>query len=297
MISLRRTARIALSFIIGGGYRLLCKMKICRPYIIMQMDGGICSQMFQYLQGQLYAEKGASVGYDLTWFKRCGMDVDKRFVRTFELETMFPGLVVKTFSDSTIWFYKHFLRFTSPNHLLPQVSAKIAPVYLAGYYGIDDEDFARLFQDLFVGKEMALQSPSLSRKYPRQHLCAVHVRRGDLAKGDNPYYGGVSDDYFFRAIYYVENLFPDSLFYFFSDEMDYVRHNLVPHLSVSYELVSGPNKAYEDLLLIAECDTIIASQGNFGKFAAMLNENSLLILNDDKYAKPWLVRKKHSLIL
>lgn len=272
-------------------------MKVCRPHVIMQMDGGICSQMHQYLQGQLFAEKGADVGYDLTWFKRYGMDVDRRFARTFELETMFPGIAVQTFRESTVRFYKLFLRYSSPEHEFPPISSKTAPVYLAGYYSTDNRDFARLFHNLFVGKEISCRNIHLSRQYPGQHLCAVHVRRGDLAKGDNPYYGGVSDDYFFRAVSYVEARYPDTLFYFFSDEMDYVRSNLVPHLTVSYELVQGPNKAYEDLHLIAQCDTIIASQGNFGKYAAMLNEDSLLILNDDKYAEPWVARKKETIIL
>ena len=290
-------ARNVLSGIVGGFYRLLCRMKASKPHVIMQMDGGICSQMHQYLQGQLFAEKGADVGYDLTWFRRHGMDVDRRFPRVFELETMFPEITVKTFSEATIRFYKLFLRYSSPEHEFPPISSKTAPVYLAGYYGTDNKDFARLFHNLFVVKGTSCQNLHLSRQYPDQHLCAVHVRRGDLAKGDNPYYGGVSDDYFLKAVSFVEGRYPDTLFYFFSDEMDYVKSNLVPRLTVAHELVQGPNKAYEDLILIAQCDTIIASQGNFGKYAAMLNEQSTLILNDDKYAKPWIERKNKTIIL
>lgn len=263
----------------------------------MQMDGGICSQMNQFLQGQLFAEKGAAVGYDLTWFKRSGMDVDHRFARTYELQTLFPDLEVKTFSNFTIRFYKLFLRYSSPKLELPSISKRVAPIYLAGYYGIDDKDFSRLFHHFFVGKETPEQSSHLNRQSPEQHLCAIHVRRGDLARGDNPYYGGVSDDYFQRAIAYVEHLHPGTMFYFFSDEIEYVNQHIVPDLTVSFNLVQEPNKAYEDLLLISECDTIVASQGSFGKYAAMLNEKSLLILDDNKYAKAWINRKENTLVI
>ena len=33
---------------------LLCRMHIKRPKVIIYMDGGICSQMLMYLNGQLY---------------------------------------------------------------------------------------------------------------------------------------------------------------------------------------------------------------------------------------------------
>ena len=294
---MRKRIRHILSIVLGSCYRLLCKIKVCRPKVIMYMDGGICSQMNQYLEGQIYAELGVEVGYDVSWFKTPKTDVDGRFPRVYELTELFPEIKVKTFTSFTTHFYRLFLRYTSSSLCLPPVSKEIAPIYLGGYYIANDEDFTRLFNVLYLGQKTMELKEHLRRERPDQHLCAVHVRRGDLAKGDNPYYGGVSDGYFLKAIDYVEKSHTGTKFYFFSDELDYVEKNIIPGLNVESELVYGPHKACEDLLLMSECDTIIASQGSFGKYAAMLNENSLLILNDNRYAASWLARKRNSIVL
>lgn len=285
-----------LAVLVGGLFRLLCKAHLFKPKVLVMMDGGICSQMHQYLIGQVFAERGVKVGYELSFFEKGGMDVDHKHPRAFELEEMFPDIHVERFGTFENWFYRMFLPYASERQLLPDGQG---PFYLTGYYQVDNLLFAEQFKRLFCHVRMAelTNNPIASSGMKGLHSCAIHVRRGDLARGDNPWYGGVSDDYFFRAIAYVEEHHPHTKFFFFSDEMEYVENNLVPKLSVDFELVIGPRKAYEDLMLIAQCDTIIASQGNFGKYAAMFQEESLLILQDNPFAKPWLARKKNVVVL
>lgn len=286
------------SEIVGSLFELFCRLHICKPYVMVRMDGGICSQMNQYLLGQIFAQQGEQVCYDLTWFVKYGMDVDRRFVRTFELEEMFPDIHIESSGRFRTWFYHTFLSHASVDQRLPEYDKGIAPVYLDGYYSnIEDSVFAKQFDFLFCAAKKAYIPCTLNRGNSDQHTCAIHVRRGDLARGDNPYYGGVTDEYFFRAIAYVEHLFPKTKFFFFSDEIEYVKENLAPRLDVDFELITELHKAYEDLLLISECDTIVASQGSFGKFAAMLNKDSMLVLQDDEYAKPWVARKQNSVVL
>ena len=295
---LRSTGHSMLSFIIGGTYRCLCDLHLFKPLIIVSVDGGICSQMHQYLLGQIYSQKGEDVRYDLSWFSYNGMDLDHRYKREYELEMMFPDLDVKKSHRLETLFYRFFLLYSSPIHQMPDIQEgkRLAPAYMGGYYEEDDSIFKTLFSKLFLNQNTANVLSPFQKEFPTQKFCAIHVRRGDLAKGDNPYYGGVSDDYFFRAIAFVEKQSPGSKYYFFSDEIDYVRMNLVPHLAVEYELIVQ-FKAYEDLLLISSCDYIISSQGSFGKYAAMMNENSCLILNNDKFAMIWKARKENSVII
>ena len=292
----RKLAHELLSAILGGLYRLLCTLHICQPKVLVMMDGGICSQMQQYLIGQMFAERGEKVGYELSFYQKNGMDMDRKRPRFFELEAMFPDIHLATLGKTENWFYRTFLKYSSPTHTLPDAKEKrVAPVYLTGYYQEDDQLFARQFEQLFkhARKAEIADAPAASEG----QTCAVHVRRGDLASGDNPWYGGVPDDYFMHAIAYVEERHPHTKFHFFSDEMDYVENHLVPKLTVDYVLVKGQRKAFEDLLLLSRYKTIIASQGNFGKYAAMFDEDSLLILHDDKFAKPWLARKRNVLCL
>ena len=86
-------------------YKLLCKLRAIRPVVIFYMDGGICSQMHQYLLGQYYAKQGYHVAFDLGWYQRNGMDNDRRFERIFEFTQMWPTLPFEIASPGKIAFY------------------------------------------------------------------------------------------------------------------------------------------------------------------------------------------------
>lgn len=288
---IRKSLHKIASVFVGGIYKIFCKIGLFTPKVVVYVDGGICSQMHQYLIGQLYAIQGKKVFYDLNWFKVCGRDVDGKYERVYELETAFPSLNVVSINPFEGWFYRMFLCYTSLDHKLPEIC--LPPIYLGGYYGLPHVDFVNLFKRFFLDDFVKIKQCS------NELRCAIHVRRGDLAKGDNLYYGGTADSYFFNAIAYVKKHYSNVIFYFFSDEMSYVSEQLLPRLSdLKYELVMS-NKAYEDLFLIAGCDVIIASQGTFGRFAAMFNEKSLLILKTEpdelygKYRVDWSARKKN----
>lgn len=289
---LRKKTHIVISAIVGGLYRLLCVMKIAHSRVIVYVDGGICSQMNQFLIGVYYQEMGLNVGYDLSWYAKDGWDVDKKYRREFELDKLYPSIRIKTFSKFTNWFYRFFLMHVNDEHLLPTIS-KHQPMYVGGYYNIPNETYKFLFHKTYD----ALPTANIHLSYLNKDegkTCAVHVRRGDLAKGDNPYYGGVSDTYFFEAIQWVRTNEQKVKFVFFSDEMFYVKDSILPYLSnIEYECSASSNKAYEDLLSMSKCDIIIGSQGSFGKIAAMMNRESLLILPNNTHANSWIQKVEH----
>ena len=283
---------------VGGLYELLCKIHIFKPKIIAEIDGGICSQMFQFLVAQVCAKTGEIVGYDLDWYRTNGMDGNKKYARVFELEEMFPEIKIQKYVKLTIWFYKIFLLYSSDDHILPNRGGNsVAPIYLGGYYDMDDEVFAKSFKYFFCDNKAVNIPYELVVSNVDQLKCAVHVRRGDLVGVDSKDYLFVSDEYFFKAIDYVKSNYKNIKFFFFSDEIKYVKDNIVPNLDVEYEIIDGNHKAYEDLLLISTCDVVISSQGSYGKFASMFNEDTLLIMQDDRFAHKWLVRHKNSIVI
>ena len=274
----------------GEFYEFLCNCGICKAKIIVYVDGGIFSQIRKYLIGQIYAQQGISVGYDLSWYKGKSMDVDNKYPRYYEIEQMFQGLKLNTFGSLTTYFYRTFLSYSFSFSEVPPISShEIAPIYLGGYPNMSYDILYSQFRKSLLGLKLSNVSKKITKENEKQLNCAVHVRRGDLAKGDNVWYGGVTDDYFFRAINYVTRHNTSVKFIFFSDEMEYVKSNLLPKINVDYELIEG-NKAFEDLILISSCDIVIASQGSFGKMGAIMNEKSLLILQNDKYAERYLTR-------
>ena len=62
-------------------YKYLLNRGLLRTKIVVLMDGGICSQMHQYLLGNLYRKRGFPVCYDLTFYKEWGLDINNEFVK------------------------------------------------------------------------------------------------------------------------------------------------------------------------------------------------------------------------
>ena len=172
------------------------------------------------------------------------------------------------------------------------------PAYLHGYYTFDDNNLYRsIFQKYFTLDKLVQTSKSKSVDGWEGTRCALHVRRGDLAKMDDCFYGKVSVDYFQKAIVYVGSEFDRIKFFIFSDGFDWVEEELAPfYSSYPHELVKG-NLAYEDLVLMARCDCFIASQGSAGKFAAMINGKGLLIVGSDPHDTIWKDRYPNTFIL
>ena len=261
---------------------LLCKLHLHSPKIVIYMDGGICSQMLMYLHGQYYAEYGFEVLYDDYWYQKNGKNKLSYLIRTFELTEMWPNLKFKVISKwQRKWYLMLFQIKRKESNLLPVPDTVIHSIYLNGYWDIPEKEHNRLFRQLF--KLADASAPDKFHKFDSKSVVGVHVRRGDLARGDNPYYGGVTDGYFMRAIDFCNQYFTPQMYIFFSDEPDWVENNICNQLEQPYKIMRD-NKAWEDLWLLAQCPIIIASQGSFGKVAARLSPDAFLIQCDNKYA-------------
>ena len=254
---------------------MLCKLHIKRPKVIVFMDGGICSQMLMYIQGQYYAEQGLDVRYDTRWFDVCGKDQFGMQSRIFEFSEMWPTLPFKKISGWRLWMYRHLFKVGQlMNEELPNPRMIKHSMYLYGYWDLPKGESVRLFSRCFDLNIAA--TPTINQSMVFDNVVGIHVRRGDLAKGDNPIYGGVTDGYFLRAIEFCNEKFHPQKYLFFSDEPDWVEENICNHLDQPYEIMRG-NKAWEDLWLLSQCPVIVASQGSFGTVAAKLNPAAVLI--------------------
>ena len=80
-------------------YRKAILKHLIAPEIVVLMDGGICSQMHQYLLGRFFAQKGYKVSYDLSFYRTWGTDLTHRFVRNFDLLKAFPYIEITKASD------------------------------------------------------------------------------------------------------------------------------------------------------------------------------------------------------
>ncbi|MCL2416961.1 MAG: alpha-1,2-fucosyltransferase [Bacteroidales bacterium] len=284
--------------------RLIRKIKqIAKPKVIVRMDGGISSQMHQYLLGRMYAEKGYTVNYDLRWFLRYGKDQTGRFERNFELQRAFPNLDFKSANPLESRIYarcfstkSNYFDHTNEDVFLFDITP---PKYLGDYYHTPKELWRNLFPKYFrvnfeiLGEQKAL----LDEIQQNKQSVAIHVRMGDLKEYNIAYGAPASQEYFQKAIDYIAQKTEQPFFYFFSDELELVENELLKKISIpsnSYKIVNtnSSDRGYMDLFLIAACKHQITSKGSLGKFGALLNDSpkKIVVLCDDSMEHVWKER-------
>lgn len=239
--------------------------------IVMRVDGGLCSQIAFVALGLDLADRGNKVLFDLSWFRDCGKDSDGKFVRNWDMPKAFPELPLSIADDATVGIYKkrHSQRGSD-------LRAFKAPLYIGGY----PDRMASLLKQrgllqIRFKPELDDRRRTLLPEIESRPSCAVHVRRGDLAKTNYAYGEPTSVRYYRRAVEIVRGLAPGARYYFFSDEPRWVRDVLVPALGdIENTIVSEDNesdKGYMDLFLISRADYIISSIGSLGVYGAILS--------------------------
>jgi hypothetical protein len=297
-MKVKKNIKSLLTFFVTSAYDFLLKIKIIEPKVIVYIDGGISSQLYQYFIGLHFKEKGFKVRYDLKFYRENALDMNKIFARNFDLQKLFAGIEVKQVNVVVSFFYRNSYyyggNFYEKNENYSFLNMK-PPLYLGGYYKIPDKMWksipekmqfkTSLFNDSFVGI-------MVNKIKTYENSIAVHVRRGDLSEYNIVYGEPATTDYFERAIMYCQDIFRNTFFYFFSDESQWIKEELIPSLPIeNYEIVkeNGSDKGYVDLFLIAQCKHQIASKGFFGKMGALLNhyDKKLLICMDDETEFEW----------
>lgn len=289
--------------VVKQGVRILTRsamrLHLLPRAVIIRPDGGICSQMHFYLVGEMLRHKGIRVLYDYSWFRLVGKDCDGRFERNLDIFTLFPNLkqrkaprlLCKAFEWTYPKFYDYFDSEADPLAWLRLEG----PAWLYCYFHDPEEIYSRFFHSTF--------SPwPADDKTDVSANCAVHIRRGDLSKAMEAYGAPPEAEYFRKAMLRIQEVAQkDVTFLLFSDEPEWVRVNLLPHLRGFRTVICdqhGSDKGYLDLKRMAsESLYIIGSQGSMAKYAAMMRPEEctggLVILPDTPQSHEWKSRLKN----
>lgn len=288
---------------------------VVRRLAIIKMDGGICSQMHFRMAGKILERNGISVVYDLSWYDQDGKDLDGRFERNFELTEVFPGVKIESIRRGSIERQIYISFFYIRNDYFGDCSDPLAwtgitaPAYIDGYFRDVEEMYGDNFKSEFKPDLSILDDKNLlllSRiRGAHGSSCALHVRRGDLSRFNRAYGAPAEENYFIESIHRIETENREKMHYFiFSDEPDWCREHLLPHLGRRDVIVCDANDsghAGRDLLLLSECRHIITSQGSMGKYAALLrneeNQEGIVTLTGNPGNEHWLPRFKRGIII
>ncbi len=264
------------------------------PTVVVCMDGGLCSQMFDYIIGEYFKNNGYNVFFDLNWFEEDGLDVLRKNKRYFEINQIYPDLIIKKASKNLINAYK--LRCRTNESDLKKIISTQKNYYIVNDHPLFIEPRERniIFHNIYNNPKI-VQSTYINDWQEKinnsKESCAIHIRRGDLAIESvaiKSGYGHVcKDSYIFSAMNIMSQLKPGIEFFIFSDEIEYVKKSIVPqgiknnqkiHIVTDENLANKEGGGINDFYLISKCKHNIATLGSFGYVAAQINNNTDKIL-------------------
>ena len=266
--------------------------------IVIQLQGGLGNQMFQYAAAKTLANKLDKFLY-LDVF---ALNYDRQ--RNYNLDC-FPNIKEKTIlltekewnKLKSIKFYLNKLKgktgelkvsvyienskdFASYNRL--DFGADI--ILLKGYFQ-SERYFQTNYNDLQMYFDIALprKYKSIVDNMKEDESVAIHVRRGDYIS--NPaakrFYFNCRQDYYLKSLEYITNKISSDLsIYIFSDDISWVKNEfkLLSGKSITYMDSNSDDPAYIDLILMSKCKYQIIANSTYSWWAAWLNNYSSKII-------------------
>jgi hypothetical protein len=151
-------------------------------------------------------------------------------------------------------------------------------MYLDGYWG--NEKYFISIENI-IRKEFRVTEPPAGinemylGKIQSTNSVAIHVRRGDYVsnKETNTFHGVCSIAYYEEAIAQLSRKMQNIHFFIFSDDIPWVRENLlINNFPVEY-VEHNADLGYEDLRLMYSCKHHIIANSSFSWWGAWLNNN------------------------
>lgn len=249
--------------------------------LIVAFSHGLGNQMFQYAFYRNLLQRGRNVKADLSAYIKPGM-------MSFELCTIFSGIKLERCNPNKKENYLREGRDKVYIEAPPKGAVKVTfkPELLEMESG-----YIEGFHCSFQYPEMVRQELWEDFKFPYlqdQELCewkkrleeeetvAVHIRRGDFL---DPKYcreiGNIcTDEYYKKAIDYVRDCRPNARFCFFSNDVDWVKHNIKVDDAVYLERdMFTKYSDWYDMFLMSVCKHNIIPNSTFGWWSAWLNRN------------------------
>ena len=274
--------------------------------VIIQVAGGLGNQLQQYALYRKFVRLGVEARLDLSWFDKVhaaekeqmrGKDIIPVVTRR-ELELRyFDRLVFETCTKEekealigadNIWgkLRRKLMPFTihkfEESKMYHPELLEFEDMYLTGYFACE-KYYADILYDLREKIQFPPSSNPLNREMAdrmrNENSVSVHVRRGDYLNPENvTMFGNIcTDAYYQNAIVFVKRIIPDACFYFFSDDVSYVKKRFPGDDYTIVDINHGRDSFY-DMWLMSNCKHNICANSTFSFWGARLNPNENKIM-------------------
>lgn len=261
--------------------------------IIVKMQGGLGNQFFQYALGRrLSLDRKTTLKLDLSWYatqSSRSYQLDRYRVHAepatrAEVQNLTHKLDLDTYSiafrlaQRLLPAYRRRSIYEQRRGFDPNILQRTPRnAYLDGYW--QSENYFDKIGEL-LHSEFRLIEPlhPLNAGYAEQ-ICSspavsLHVRRGDYLNSKfSRIYHLCDESYYRRAMDLILNKIPQAHFYIFSDDMDWVKHNLASGSQFTYVENNEVNRDWETVYLMSQCRHHIIANSSFSWWGAWLCEN------------------------
>ena len=128
-----------------------------------------------------------------------------------------------------------------------------------------------------------------------QSVC-VHLRRGDYVAPGSAYVDLSSTDYYQSAMDYARSILPNAQFFFFSDDLSYVKNIFIGN-DVHYVDCNTGSNGYLDIKLMSLAKVNIIANSTFSYWAAYMNNEQKTIIYPKAWFNDWTGRKAPDIML
>ncbi len=277
---------------------------------IIRMSGGLGNQMFQYALYLKLRSMGKEVKFDDINEYR-GEDARPIVLAVFGID--YPRATwdeITAFTDGSMELKKRIRRnlfgrraveYEEKGFFDPQVLS-FDSMYLRGAFQSE-----RYFEDIRDEVRSTYQFPELEEMHlPQKHYnntksyldriegceaVALHMYRGDSRNNEELYDGICTEKYYEGAVRYIQERYPEAVFFIFSNEPKWVKNWVISlmksqitesmsrqeikNLENRFVMVETNSEytGYLDMLLMSRCRHNIISNSSFSWWGAWLNEN------------------------
>jgi len=278
--------------------------------VSVKLNGGLGNQMFQYAAARYVAQqKNQKLIIDSTFLKYYPIH-QSNTRRDYELNHFNVSAqvldhknkyVLLLLSNKLVFklveiikkLYKNIIIINENNFFASKALEK--NYILEGYFQneVYFKDIAATIHDEFSLKnDLDPQNAKLAQIMVNENSVSLHVRRGDYTNVNNStVYHICTKEYFLSAIDYVIQRIQNPTFYIFSDDMDWVKANIILDYPFTYITHNTGASSYIDLVLMSKCKHNIISNSTFSWWGAWLNRNNSKVVVAPKF---WFKNSKEN---
>lgn len=258
--------------------------------VVVHLLGGLGNQLFQYATARRVAHiNNVPLKLDISGFESYKLhsyslkhfNIREEFASPEEIARFnVRGLAsyVSLWAPRLLPYYRRRRVVESHFHFDANILKISKSVYLNGYWQSE-----KYFKDIesLLRRELTVKSApdsvnlAMSECIRGVRSVSLHVRRCDYVSHPvtQQYHGGCSLGYYASAVANLSERVENPHFFVFSDDPQWTRINLKLEYPTTYVTHNGPDKNYEDLRLMSQCEHHIIANSSFSWWGAWLCAN------------------------